>query len=228
MVLVHGWNSERVYHYLFPWLAGELNARGLNVLFALLPYHGVRKPKASGAVTNFISNDLTTMLEATHQAVAEIRALIAWARAHGSSPVVLWGISLGGWLTGLTACLPAPPDALVLMTPLCKMSRAANELAFCWPLQQALTRHSLALDRLDLLAFQPTLSPEKILVIESRHDLLAPPETVEELWRAWQQPEIWRLAQGHISILLSPSIMRRTVNWVAGKSVRSAISTRGV
>ncbi len=69
-------------------------------------------------------------------------------------------------------------------------------------------------DALDLRAHFPVAGPENILLIESTHDLFAPADTVEELWRAWRKPEIWRLPHGHISVLLSLPIMERAVDWV--------------
>lgn len=227
VILVHGWNGEMNYFYLFPWLGHLFRRRGINTLFWLLPYHATRKPHGPGVVRNFISDDLERVIEATHQSIAEARALAAWLRAQGCLQLGLWGFSLGGWLAGLVGCSDTPLNALALTTPVPKMSRAIHELAFGWPLKQALAHSSLELQPFDLANFKPTIARDKILLQESTHDLFAPPETVEELWRAWHEPEIWRLPHGHISVLLSAPVMKRTVNWVAGQLETGPGSRRG-
>ena len=68
---------------------------------------------------------------------------------------------------------------------------------------------------LNLTEAQPVLPKKNILLIEAVHDLFVPVETMEELWRAWEQPEIWRLRHGHISVLAAPGLYGRIVRWMA-------------
>jgi pimeloyl-ACP methyl ester carboxylesterase len=219
VILLHGWNGELGYWRQFPYLAWRLNRRGVNAAMFELPYHAQRKPQAPDAISNFISHDLRCMIEATQQAMADARALLGWLREQGSPAVGFWGVSLGAWLAGLLACHEPQSRFAVLMTPVTRMDRAIRELEFCAPIRHSLGEVSLNFERLNLLHHHPLAPPEKILLVQSRYDLFAPSETVEELWQAWNQPNMWRLRHGHISVLMSLPVMERTVRWVAGAAV---------
>jgi pimeloyl-ACP methyl ester carboxylesterase len=220
VILLHGWNGELGYWRQFPYLAWRLNRHGLNAAMFELPYHAQRKPTARNAITNFISHDLVCMIEATQQAMADARALLGWLEAQGCPSVGFWGVSLGAWLAGLLACYESRTKFGVLMTPVNRMDRAIRELAFCEPIRRSVGDAVLPLERLNLIHHRPVPPPENILLVQSRYDLFAPRETVEELWRVWGQPEIWRFRHGHISILMSVPIMERIVRWIARRSCR--------
>lgn len=215
VVLLHGWNGELGYYYQFPALAHRLARAGVNAAMLELPYHARRKPPQNDAVRNFISHNLHRMVEATYQATSDIRALMEWLSHQGSPTVGLWGISLGAWLGGLVACHEPATRFAVLMSPVVRMDRAVQELPFCEPVRRSLAQVPLPLDPFNLVSYRPVPTLKDILMIESRFDLFAGVDTIEELWAAWGQPEIWRLRHGHISILASPFVMERTVRWVA-------------
>ena len=214
LILLHGWNAELCYARMFPWLASLLNAAQVNVALMELPYHMHRRP-ASGPVRDFISSDLESMLQATQQAVADIRRLCRWLEGQGTKAIGLWGFSLGAWLAGLTLPLEPQLSCAVLTTPIVMIDRAVAELAFCAPIRAGLAERELSLNSLNLSAVRPAIPADRILLVESRHDLFAPAETVEELWKAWGKTEIWRLAHGHISILMSSALSKRTVRWIS-------------
>jgi pimeloyl-ACP methyl ester carboxylesterase len=218
VVLLHGWNGERACRWLFPALAWRLNRMGINVAMIELPYHGGRTPRAAGAPRNFISHDLRHTVEAARQALADTRSLVAWLRAQGSTSVSLWGVSLGAWLAGLIVCHDPLVRSAVLLTPVARMDRVVQELEFCEPIRRGLGNAVVPWSPLNLASHSPLGGPERVLIVESQHDLFAPAETIEELWRAWDQPEIWRLPHGHISVLMSVPTMERTVKWLAAKA----------
>jgi pimeloyl-ACP methyl ester carboxylesterase len=219
VILLHGWNGELGYHCQFPFLAWRLARARVNAAMIELPYHGQRKPRADGAVRNFISSDLARMLEATRQAVAETRALMSWLSGHTCGAVGLWGISMGAWLSGLIAAHEPLSGFAVLMSPVVRVDRAVGGLPFCEPIRRSLRGTNAGLDRLSLKSHRPRCGAANVLLIESRYDLFAPAETIEELWRAWEEPEIWRLPEGHISVLMSVPTMERTVRWVRRKAL---------
>jgi len=212
VILVHGWNGEYSYEYLFPYLGWRLRRAGINTAMMELPYHGRRKPRTPGAITNFISDDLECMTEAVAQSVADLRSLLAWLAKAGSPAVGLWGISLGAWLAGLVASIDALARFVILLTPVPDMARAIRELPFCAPIRHCLPDRSTDLEGWMLNRHPPRTS--KVLIVESVHDLFAPAETVEQLWAAWGNPEIWRVPHGHISVLLSLPILERIVHWI--------------
>jgi pimeloyl-ACP methyl ester carboxylesterase len=216
VVLLHGWNAEWCYRRMFPALARRLESAGINTAAFELPYHMQRRPR-NGPVTDFISSDPRGMMEATRQAVADARALCRWLEAQGATALGLWGFSLGAWLAGLVLSVESHLHCAVLTTPIVSMDRAVADLPFCEPVRRGLARTNLELGRFNLWAHAHGLNPRNLLLVESRHDLFAPAESVEQLWRAWGQPDIWRLSHGHISVLLSRSVMERTVQWISGR-----------
>ena len=215
VILLHGWNAEMGYRVLFPHLARRLVRAGVNVAMIELPYHCHRKPRGDDAIRNFLSGDLESVVEAVRQSIADTRAVLAWLAAQGCPRAGFWGISLGAWLAGLVACADARADFAVLMTPVSRMDRVIAELNFCEPIRRTLNGATVRLDRLNLDAHRPRLSRRNILIVQSAHDLFAPAETIEELWRAWGKPVMWRLPHGHISAMMSTPIMERTVRWIA-------------
>jgi len=218
LVLLHGWNAHTAYRTLFPHLARRLTKRGVNVAMFELPYHSRRKPRGRRAARNFLSGDLVHVAQATHQAMADARALIAWLKEQGCPRIGLWGISLGAWLSGMLACTESRVDLAVLMTPVARMDRLIAEVDFCAPIRRSLGGAKVQLDSLNLAARRPKVAPENILVVASEHDLFAPIATIEELCEAWGGPELWRPRHGHISILMSMPVMERTIRWVARKA----------
>ena len=214
VILLHGWNGELGYRFQFPYLAWRLSQGGVNAALIELPYHAQRKPTTAGAPQNFISRNLLHMLEATRQAIADTRALTGWLLARGAPSVGLLGFSLGGWLAGLVACHDARIKFAMLATPVVNLERAIAELPFCGPIREGLKDKTLALKQLCLASLAPLLAPENILLVESQHDLFAPAETIEELWRAWGRTEIFRVPHGHISVLMSMPVLERTLRWI--------------
>jgi dienelactone hydrolase len=219
VILIHGWSAELCYRFQFPRLARRLRRAGLNTATLELPYHCQRRPRRGGAVNDFISDDLNSMLQAARQALSDMRTLTRWLREQGSQSVGLWGFSLGAWLAGLAICADDQFDFAALLTPVVKVDRAIAELDFCEPIRRGLGQNKVPLAGLDLLAHRPKIPAEKILLIESKHDIFVPAETVEELWRVWGGPEIWRVNQGHISIMMSPSVLKRAVNWIGHAAI---------
>lgn len=220
VILLHGWNGEKGYEYLFPPLARRLAGMGVATMMMELPYHGLRKPGGRGP-RNFLSGDLNHMMGSTRQAIADIRALVHLARDEGYESVGLWGVSLGAWLGGLAACVEPNLHGLVLMSPVPQIDLAIEQLPFCRHIRKSMEGQTVDAGRLNLVTHRPKLPPERILIIESRHDLFAPAHTVEDLWRAWGEPEIWRVNHGHISVLVSIRINDRAARWVKNCLERS-------
>jgi pimeloyl-ACP methyl ester carboxylesterase len=221
VVFLHGWNGEQGYRYLFPLMGRRFASLGLTVAMIELPYHGSRKPK-SGGLRNFLSGDLEHMMDATRQAVADIRAMVGWLDQQGYGPVGLWGVSLGSWLGGLVACADSRVASAVLVTPVPRIDEAIQSLNFCRHIRASMEGTSLSAESLNLASHRPLLPPDRILLVQSLYDLFASRSSVEELLVAWNHPEIWRVRHGHISVLFSAPIMERTGRWLRRKLAEPA------
>lgn len=214
VILLHGWNDGINYHLRFPFFARQINRLGMNCAVLELPYHFQRRPASPAPVRNFISEDVLRTVEATQQAIADIRALRAWLTEQGSEQVSLWGISLGGWLAGLSICHDDQFHSAVLVTPVARMDRMIAETAFVAPIRDALRGANMDLAPFNLDNHQPQIAKANILIVEATYDRFVPAETVEDLWHAWGEPEIWRRQCGHITVMTSLGLMRSTAKWM--------------
>jgi dienelactone hydrolase len=214
VLLMHGWNDATNHYFRFPRMAGQFNRNGFNAATLEAPFHFQRRPRRLGAWGNFLCPDVLRTVQAAAQAVAETRAFAGWLLGQGCPAVGLLGISLGGWLAGLTLCHDARLACAVLTVPVARMDRLVEEAGFCRNIRRALQGRRADLSRLNLTANRPAIPRERILLIEAVHDLFVPKETTEELWQAWGQPDIWRLRHGHISVLAAPGLAGRIIGWM--------------
>jgi len=217
VILLHGWKAD--FHYLFvgPRLARSLNRRGLNAILFELPHHMRRreKRKPGAAQTGFICGHIPSMLHATRQAIADLHALLLWARGQGCPAVAVWGFSLGAWLAGLYLCSTPGPAAALLTTPIPDLERAVAELPFCAPIRAALAVSPVSLAPLNLASLQPRIPPGRILLTEGGHDLFAPAGACRSLAAAWGLPAWDTFPHSHISLLFSKAAMERSMDWLA-------------
>ena len=215
IILLHGWNDVIDHRWRFPAIARQINYSGINAATLELPYHFQRRPRQLGSWSNFLCPDILRTTRATAQAIAEIQAFARWLREQGCPAVGLWGISLGAWLAGLAVCHDSRWSCAVLMAPIAQLDCVIEKVAFCRHIRSVLQGQPSATGRLNLTSCRPAISPADILLIEAEHDLFMARESVEELWRAWNQPMIWRLPEGHISALVAPGLSGQIVSWMA-------------
>ncbi len=216
IILLHGGGNFPGHQFRFHLLARRCQRAGFNAVTLELPYHFQRHARRAEAL------DHLRVAEAFAQAVAEIRALTGWLLNQGCPSVALFGVSLGGWLAGLTATRDTRLNAIVMAVPGVRMSyRATRGECILWtPVRKALERQKTAREALDktpmnLTMSRPAIPKENILLIQGCYDLFVEAEHTEELWQKWQQPEIWRLPHGHISAVLVPGLTDRVLRWLA-------------
>ena len=213
MILLHGWNASLQYRWQFPYWSQLLANAGVNAFSFELPHHMSRTPRRAGAIRNFLSGDLVHVMRSVHQTLADVRALALWLRSQGSPRVGVWGVSLGGWLSGLAAAHQPEVQASVLLTPVVRMDRALKELAFFDPIREHLTGLEEQFRNLDLISHPPPRAGG-CLIIASELDLFVPLDTITELAQAWNA-EVWRCRHGHLSVLMSRRIVCRIVEWIS-------------
>lgn len=220
VILLHGAGGDPDYHFKFPLMARHCNRAGFNAAMLMAPFQFQRRPRQLAKLSwpNYL-----VMAEMEYaQAVAEIRALAGWLLAEGCPAVALWGNSHGGALAGLTACYDTRLSAVVLVAPGLDMnvSLSAGKQTV-WSgvraelLRQQPEREALNRTALNLTTLRPCIPRENVLLIEAIHDLFVDGKSMEALWHAWGQPDIWRLPHSHASKSLSPGLTGRVLRWLA-------------
>lgn len=220
-ILLHGWNAELQYHFQMPRCARLLAEAGVNAFCLELPYHASRRPTYPGEISDFASGNTLHIFRATRQALAEIRALTLWLRAQGSPTVGLWGTSLGGWLSGLAAANQPGLDWAVLFTPVPRMDRALRELALAPHTRSQIAELGDSLRRISLTDHEWPLDPQRLLVVDSQHDLFVTRQTIDELCRQWGG-ELWRVPHSHITAMFSGALPRRIASWIEKRAATPA------
>jgi pimeloyl-ACP methyl ester carboxylesterase len=217
--IMRGGNGSTAYRR-FPRIARLCNRASFNAARLVAPCHFQRHPRQPGALDDL--NYLRMAEIFFSQGVADIRAFVGWLFNEGVPAVALWGVSYGGWLAGLTACHDSRLAAAVLTMPGVCMNHlfVQTEKIIRRSQRESLGKRNSAFQALDttplsLLASQPVIPKENLLLIVGQHDLIAAPQPIKDLWQAWSHPEIWRLPHSHLTWMATPGITDRVLRWMA-------------
>lgn len=99
VVLLPHWNSQGASYYALCRVIARL---GISVLRISLPYHDVRMPTETHRADYAVSSNICRTIDATRQAVIDVRSALDWLEQQGYTKLGLVGTSLGscyGFLT---------------------------------------------------------------------------------------------------------------------------------
>ncbi|HEY8039051.1 MAG TPA: alpha/beta hydrolase family protein [Polyangiaceae bacterium] len=225
LVYVHGWLEPG------PWIEEAVllprlyDALEVDVLHVQLPFHGSRNPRSALFHGEFFwSADLVRSIEAVRQSCMDARTLVAWLRAQGYDEVGVTGISLGGSITMVLACVEPTPDYVVPIVSHLQLAEAVEDAPILWRMKADLERFGVdrarrkeIFSRLGLDTMKPRLAPQRQLWIMARDDVYIAAPLVERQWRAWGEPPIEWIPGGHMTFPLSLGrIVDRTREFHAG------------
>lgn len=176
VILVHGWGAGQWRLEARIWPIKALYRSGLDVLQFQLPLHGERAQPGRRGLPDFPSGHPGRTLERFRQAVYDLRNLVRFVRAEGGPAVALWGMSLGSYLSALTAT-QEPIDALALTIPLASLvdfsyTRQALAPGAVGEAQAALLRRVYR--PIDPLLWAPRVAPERVITVTAEHDGITP------------------------------------------------------
>ena len=213
VVCVHGAGMGDPFADLAAFRASSLHRAGFNVAIPVLPHHG---PRGSGRFTlAFPSDDPAGNLHGASQAIADVRALLAYIEACGER-AVLFGISLGAYVAGAVAALEPSLAGVVVGVPVVDIPDLLRTHA-----PARFLRHPRFEDlyqlagRLDPVTSPLGLSPPVTGVRRiwaGRADRLVRPTQVERLSARWGTPEVSWYQGGHLGFFGAPTVRRCVSN----------------
>lgn len=220
IILLHGAGDPLDYNVLFPLTARRCNRAGMNAATLVAPYQLQRRPRRQlGGARGY--SDCLQFVEATAQAIAEIRALTGWLLGKGCPKVALWGYSQGAWYAGMTVCRDARLASAVLAVACGRINPWVEQRAIRPRIRKRLPdarklSEALNLTGMNLTMTRPVIPEKNILLLEGIHDLICPADDIEDLWESWGQPDIWRLPHGHVGVCCGfvPGLNGRVLRWL--------------
>ncbi len=210
VIFVHGWRMssfDRIKKIFQKQLMDDL---GWNLYYFTLPYHFQRKPEQSLYSGEYmVSANIHRTLQSVRQAVIDLRTLIHWIKANKSGPVIVIGVSLGGFLTNLTATVEPQIDALVSIFYSNRLSYSIWHTIPGKYIRADLEHHGVNYN--DLIRYwritepsqaTPKMKKDNILLISAKHDLYVHTEDADYLWESWDRPMRYVYNSGHAGIVL--------------------------
>jgi pimeloyl-ACP methyl ester carboxylesterase len=213
LVCIHGAEMGRAALDLMVFRAWHLHEDlGLNVVLPVLPMHGPRgRGLPKGAV--FPGEDVMDNVHATAQAVWDIRRLLTWIRSQQpKSPIGMYGISLGGYVTSLVASLEDSLTCAVLGVPVADLTgllgrhanfRADDPRRLTVALAEPIGR------MVSPLSLQPRVPMRGRFIYAGIADrVVHPREQAARLWEHWGKPEIAWYPGGHTGFFASRPVQQ--------------------
>nr|CRL68521.1 prolyl oligopeptidase family protein [Mycolicibacterium komanii] len=202
LVCVHGAEMGRAALDLTVFRAWHLHKDlNVNVVLPVLPMHGPRgRGLPKGAV--FPGENILDTVHATAQAVWDIRRLLHWIRAQQPAPPVgVYGISLGGYVSGLVASLEQNLTCAILGVPVADLIAVLGRhsgLGKDDPRRRTVELAEPIGRMTSPLAMKPRVPLRGRFIYAGIADqLVHPRDQVVRLWQHWGEPEIHWYRGGH-------------------------------
>jgi dienelactone hydrolase len=212
IVYVHGWLEPGPFIEQAVLLPRLYDSLGVDVLHVQLPFHGRRNPRGSLFHGEFFwTADLVRSFEAMRQSCMDARTLVSWLRARDYQEIGVTGISMGGSIAMVLACLePTTPDYIVPIVGHLQLADAVEDAPIFWRMRRDLEHFGIdrahrakIFEQVGLAELRPIVPADHQLWIMARHDAYITPPVVERQWRAWGQPPIEWIPGGHMTFSLS-------------------------
>jgi pimeloyl-ACP methyl ester carboxylesterase len=205
--VVHGFGASPAWFNAMFFSLREVFAGGWDVLMYTLPFHGSRQGDLMpGNGLELFVHGLASLCEAMVHAVHDLRAFLGHLLDGGVPRIGLTGLSLGGYITALTASVEERLDFAVPNAPVVWMPG----LSETWFPANITTRVLRSLARIDddeiaralavhsPLTYTPVLPRERLMVVAGLGDRLAPPAQSIMLWEHWNRPELHWFPGSHV------------------------------
>ncbi len=201
VINIHGFKQGEPRDF-FTFRSGATRERfGVNVVHPVLPFHGVRRAKDAPLMP---SVDFAVNVFGLSQAVWDVRRTIRWIRQRSEAPIIVHGVSLGGYVTSLLVGFDNDVGAAIVGIPVVDFPAVIRDHA----LRMALPRDDLNLldsptiDRFHALVspllVAPKVPADRRYIYAGKLDAISSPDQAMALWQHWGSPSIHWYDGGHV------------------------------
>jgi pimeloyl-ACP methyl ester carboxylesterase len=217
-IFLHGLAMETEFWRISRLASDHLVEQGIRVVYPEGPWHGRRRAEGWFGGEPAIGLGPLGMLDLLEAWVAEIGALVRWARGTSRGRVAIGGLSLGALTSQLAAAAAADwpdearPDALVLVATSSSMIEAAvdGSLGRALGAPERLAEAGWTPDVIEPLKplleplGAPAIDPGRIVLLLGAADDVTPYSSGRQLARAWNVPSgnIFVRPQGHFTLAM--------------------------
>lgn len=211
LVCVHGFGTGRAALDLRAFRARHLTRNlGLNLILPVLPAHGPRQEPGADPGEGFMSVNLVDSVHGLAQSAWDIRSAMAWVRARcGDVPVGVYGISLGGYVSALTASLDDHLACVVAGVPATDMPDLYRRHSPPGVRRRALEAGALGPEAdavcsvVSPLTLEPRVAWERRYVFAGLGDRMSNFDQAHRLWLHWGRPRRAWYPGGHIGFFFA-------------------------
>jgi pimeloyl-ACP methyl ester carboxylesterase len=211
VVCLHGAGMGDPIADMVAFRAAHLHGCGFNVAIPVLPHHG---PRGAGRFTvAFPTEDPAANLHGAVQAVADVRALLAYIRTC-EEPAVVFGISLGAYVASAVAALEPTLAGVIVGVPvvdiadLMRTHAPPRFLDHPWFSDFCSIAERLETVTCALGLPAPTGGATTRAIWAGRADRLVRPTQVRRLVAHWGDADVCWYAGGHMGFLAASSVRR--------------------
>jgi hypothetical protein len=216
MVVIHGFGMGTPFIDQMAFRVKRLHDElGINIAGVTLPAHGSRRPSPLSG-EQFLNFDLMHAVHGLAQAVWDIRRLLTWVRDQDPTKVGVMGVSLGGYMTAMTAAFESDLDLALAGIPVVDFVDMFTHHSPRHVHMRAIEHNVLDGTAKKVLS---VVSPESLGVATEQSaraiyagmgDRLAPPEQARRLWEHWNRPEICWYPGNHVGFMWADKAQRFT------------------
>jgi len=216
LVCIHGFGMGRAPMDLRAFRVQHLHHQlGMNLLLPVLPLHGPRQEPGTDRGEGLMSINLIDSLHGMAQAASDVRAAIRWIQhVQPGAPIGIYGISLGGYVTALTASLEADLSCAIAGIPAVDMPDLFRRHSPPYVKRRALASGALGpatdevMSVVSPLALAPKVKEGRRYVFAGMGDRLSSSDQARRLWEHWGRGPIAWYPGGHIGFFWTGRVSR--------------------
>jgi len=214
VVCIHGFGTGSVFMDLVSFHAGHLHDElGVNVAAIVLPMHGARKAnRMSGE--EFLGFEMMNSVHGLTQSLWDVRTLLTWVRQQSPAGIGVFGVSLGGLMTALTAALEPDLDLVLAGIPMIDFPDLIRHHAPHHLHMRSIEHNILDGTAQDVhrvvspLVMPTAVAPAARAIFAGLGDRLATTEHARRLWAHWEEPDTCWFPGNHVGYLWSGKVWR--------------------